>query len=232
MKHGTQWIYTKKRKRISKVMIEAKVGQRVRPIPKPQYFTEGGAGSQRSDAPGGPWRSMDAGLHEAILDAAFEGSSIQRMMREGPAEENSTVLQMQAVALLQDESDSLHWADTQIILPRLDVEGQCKVTWMVRLGEPRRHEAKVVTFPTKMCVVAQEGHKLSCPLGGGRGHQKGPLPHQLGKGEINRPMFKNVLTRGWFPMLTPSTGAIIIEIVDLWMAMVLHDIPSLKRWDK
>jgi hypothetical protein len=33
-------------------------------------------------------------------------------------------------------------------------------------------------------------------------------------------------------MLTPSTGAIVIEIVDLWMAMVLHDIPLSKRWDK
>jgi hypothetical protein len=120
----------------SKVVVEAETGRRVRPVPKPQYFTKGGASSQRGDAPGGPWRSLDAGLHEAIPDAAFEGSSVQRMMREGPAEEDSTVLQMQAVALLQDESDSLHWADTQVILPRLDVEGWSRVTWTVRLSEP------------------------------------------------------------------------------------------------
>jgi hypothetical protein len=96
MKHGIQWIYTKNRKRTSKVVIEAEVGRRVQPIPKPQYFTEGGAGSQRGgsgDAPGGPWRSLDARLHEAIPDAAFEGSSVQRM-REGPAEEDSTVMQI------------------------------------------------------------------------------------------------------------------------------------------
>jgi hypothetical protein len=57
-------------------------------------------------------------------------------MREGPVEEDSTVLQMQAVALLQNESDSFHRADTQVILLRLDVEGRCKMTWTVRLSEP------------------------------------------------------------------------------------------------
>jgi hypothetical protein len=76
------------------------------------------------------------------------------------------------------------------------------VTWTVRLSEPRWHEAKVVTFPTKVSVVAQEGYKLSCPLGGGKAHKKGLLSHKLGKGEINRPMLENVkdlkrVTRRW-----------------------------------
>jgi len=63
---------------------------------------------------------------------------------------------MQAVALLQNESDSFHRADTQVVLPGFDVEGRRKMTWTVRLSEFGRDEAKVLAFPTKMCVVAQE----------------------------------------------------------------------------
>jgi hypothetical protein len=88
-------------------------------------------------------------------------------MRKGPLEEESTVLQMQTVALLQDESDTSHRADAQIVLPGLDVEGRCKTTWTVRLSEIGRDEAKVLTPPTKMCIDTQEGYKLRCPLGGG-----------------------------------------------------------------
>ena len=95
-----------------------------------------------------------------MLYAAFEGSSVQRMMGKRPAEEESTVLQTQAVALLQDEFYSLHRADAQVVLPRFDVEGRRKMTWTVSLGESGRDEAKVLAFPTKMCVVAQEGYKL------------------------------------------------------------------------
>jgi hypothetical protein len=115
-------------------VIEAEVGRSIRPIPKPQNVTKGDAGSQRGDTPGGPWRSLNAGLHEAIPNAAFEGSSVQRLMREGPTKNHSTVLQMQAVALLHNKSDNFHWADTQIILPRLDVEGRGKMTRAVRLA--------------------------------------------------------------------------------------------------
>jgi hypothetical protein len=98
-----------------------------------------------------------------------------------------------------------------------------------------------------MCVVAQEGYKYRCPLGGGKGHEERPLPHQLGKGKINRPLLENVkdlerIPRRW---VSPARGPLfehpphqsrdkgvvpnidaIMEMVDLWMAMVLHDIPT------
>ena len=77
------------------------------------------------------------------------------------------MLQTQAVTLLQDEIDSFHRADAQVVLPGLDVEGRHKMTWTVSLGESGRDEAKVLAFPTKMCVVAQEGYKFRCPLGRG-----------------------------------------------------------------
>jgi hypothetical protein len=69
---------------------------------------------------------------------------------ESPAEEDGTVLQTQAVTLLQDESYGLHRVDTQIVLPWLDVEGRGKMTWTVCLGELRWHKAKVLTFPPEM----------------------------------------------------------------------------------
>ena len=147
----------------SKVVVEPEVGRRIRPTTQTEDVTEGGAGSQRSgsgDAPGGSWSSLYAGLDEAVGDAATEGSCVQRLMRKRRREEESTVLQTQAVTLLQDEFDSLHRADAQVVLPRFDVEGRCKMTWTVSLGESGRDEAKVSAFPTKMCIVAQEGYKL------------------------------------------------------------------------
>ena len=88
-------------------------------------------------------------------------------MRKGPPEEESTELQTQPVALLQDESDTLHGADTQIVLPGLDAEGRCKTTWTVRLSEIGRDESKDPILPTNMCIDTQEGHKIRCPPGGG-----------------------------------------------------------------
>ena len=85
-------------------------------------------------------------------------------MRKGPLEKESTVLQTQTDALLQDESDALHRADAQIVLPGLDAEGRRKTTWTVRLREIGRDEAKVLTLPTKMCIDTQEGHKIRCPF--------------------------------------------------------------------
>ena len=40
---------------------------------------------------------------------------------------------------------------------------------------------------------------------------------------LNTPLIKHLMRRR-SPMLTPSTGAIDIEIVDPWVAMVLQDI--------
>ena len=114
------------------------------------------------------------------------------MLREGPAEEDSTVMQMQAVALLQDKSDSLHWADTQAALPRLDVEGRSKVTWTVRPSEPLRHDAKDVTFPTKCVSTHKRATSSTALLAVARAIRKAPFPHKLGKGEINGPMLENV----------------------------------------
>jgi hypothetical protein len=69
-----------------------------------QNFTQGGATGQGGDGPGRTWQSLDASLNKAIPDAAFEGSLVQWLVRESPTEEDSTVLQTQAVALLQNES--------------------------------------------------------------------------------------------------------------------------------
>jgi hypothetical protein len=114
------------------------------------------------------------------------------MLREGPAEEDSTVMQKQAVALLQDKSDSLHWADTQAALPSLDVEGRSKVTWTVRPSEPLSHEAKDDTFPTKCVSTHKRATSSTALLAVARAIRKAPFPHKLGKGEINGPMLENV----------------------------------------
>jgi hypothetical protein len=95
-----------------------------------------------------------------MSDATFEGSGVQRLVREGPTEEDSTVLKMQAVPFLQYESYGLHRADTEILLPWFDIERRGKMTWMVCLGEAGRDEANEVAFPPEMRVVTQEGHKL------------------------------------------------------------------------
>jgi hypothetical protein len=185
-------VEAEKGRRTSKDVVEAEKGRRDRPVSQPQYPTKGGAGSQRGDAPGGHWRSLDAGLHEAIPDAPYESSSILRMLREGPAEEDSTEMQMQAVALLQDKYDSLHWADTQAALPRHDVEGRSKVTWTVRPSAPLRHDAKDVTFPTKCVSTHKRATSSTALLAVARAIKKAPFLHIFGKGEINGSMLENV----------------------------------------
>ena len=47
----------------SKVVVEPEVGRRIRPTTQTEDVAEGGAGSQRNDAPGGSWRGLDSGLH-------------------------------------------------------------------------------------------------------------------------------------------------------------------------
>jgi hypothetical protein len=94
-------------------------------------------------------------------------TGVQRLVRESPAEEDGTVLQTQAVTFLQNDSYGLHRADAQIFLPWFNIEGRGKMTWTVCLGEARWDKTKIFTFPPEMSVVAQEGHKLRRPLGGG-----------------------------------------------------------------
>jgi hypothetical protein len=100
---------------------------------------------------------------------------------------------------------------TQVVLPGFDVEGRRKMTWTVHLSEFGRDEAKVLAFPTKVCVVAQEGYKLSCPLGSGKGQKKRPLPHQLGKGKIDRPLLENVKDLERIPgrWVSPAGGPLL-----------------------
>jgi hypothetical protein len=159
------------------------------------------------------------------------------------------MLKTQAVTLNYNESYGLHRADTHIVLPRLDVEGRGKMTWMVRLGKTQWNEAKKFAFPPEMGIVAQEGHKFRRPHGGGKGHQKCPLSHKAGKGEINRPVLKNrkdleripkrqVCPARWPLLKHPPHQSLdegVVSNVDavdrchrhgyggLWMAMVLHD---------
>ena len=62
----------------SKVVVEPEVGRRIRPTTKTEDVAEGGAGSQRGgsgDAPGGSWRSLDAGLYEATFNAATKAAA-------------------------------------------------------------------------------------------------------------------------------------------------------------
>jgi hypothetical protein len=104
-------------------VIKPEVSRGVRPIVKTQNFTQGGATGQSGDGPGRTWRGLDASLNKTIPEAAFEVSGVQWLVRKSPAEEDGTVLQTQAVTLLQDESYGLHREDTQIVLPWLDIEG-------------------------------------------------------------------------------------------------------------
>jgi hypothetical protein len=161
------------------------------------------------------------------------------------------MLKTQAVTLNHHESYGLHQADTHIVLPWLDVEGKGKMTWTVHLGKTRWNEAKKFAFPPEMGIVAQEGHKFGRPLGGNKGHQKCPLSHKAVKGEINRQVLKNrkdleripqhrvsparwpllkhpphqSLDEGVVSNVDAVDRAIVMEMVDLWMAMVLHDSP-------
>jgi hypothetical protein len=96
-----------KRERTSEGVIKPEVSQGVSPIAQTRNFPQGGAtgqGGGSGNGPGRTWHSLNASLNKAIPDAAFEGSSIQWLVREGPTEEDGTVLQTQAVALLHNES--------------------------------------------------------------------------------------------------------------------------------
>jgi hypothetical protein len=100
----------KEKQRTLEGVIKSEVSRGVRPIAKTQNFTQGGATGQSGgsgDGPGRTWRSLDASLNKTIPEAAFEGSGVQWLVRESPAEEDGTVLQTQAVTLLQDESYGL-----------------------------------------------------------------------------------------------------------------------------
>jgi hypothetical protein len=152
-----------KRECTSEGVIKPEVRRGVSPIARTQNFPQGGAtgqGGGSGDGPGRTWCSLDASLNKAILDAAFEGSGVQWLVREGPTEKDGTVLQTEAVALLHNESYGLHRADTQIFLPWFDVEGRGKMTWTVCLGEARWDEVKKFVFLPEMSVITQEGHKL------------------------------------------------------------------------
>jgi hypothetical protein len=231
----------------------AEKGRRVRPIPHTQHVAKGCTCSQSSgsgDTPGGTWSRVDACLPKAKCDATTDGSSVHGLMREGPTKEERTVLKIQKYALLHDETHSPHWAQTQVLFPRLDVEWGRKTARTVCLCESGRDEAKVLTFLPKMQVDAQEGLKLRRPLGGGERHEENPLWHQLERGSsaghswkmpktlrgshgagmnlreglsLNTPLIKRLMRRR-SPTLTPSTGATDIEIEDPWVAMVLQDI--------
>jgi hypothetical protein len=98
----------KQEQRTLEGLIKPEVSRGVRPIAKMKNFIQGGATGQSSDRPGRTWRSLDASLKKAIPDTAFEGSGVQRLVRESPAEEDGTVLQIQAVTFLQKESYGLH----------------------------------------------------------------------------------------------------------------------------
>ena len=198
----------------SKIVVEAEIGRRVRPISQTQHVAKGCARGQCSgsgDAPGGTWSCLDTCLPKAVGNATTKGSSVHGMMRKRPPEEERTVLKTQADALLQDETNSLDGTHTQVLFPRLDVEGRSKMTWTVRLRESGRDKSKVLTFLTKMCVVTQEGYKLRCPLGGGQRHEERPFPHQLRKGKLHRPPLENVkdlerVPRRW---VSPARGPLL-----------------------
>jgi hypothetical protein len=195
-------------------VIKTEVSRGVRPSAKTKNVTKGGATGQSGRSGDGPdrtWRRLDSSLDEAITEAAFKGSGVQRFVRECPAEEDGTVLQTQVVTFFQNESDGLHRADAQIFLPWFNVEGRGKMTWTVCLGEAGWNKTKVFTFPPQMIVFAQEGHKFRGPLGGGLGHQERPLSHKTGKGETNRPVLKNAQNFESIPQrwVSPARGPLI-----------------------
>jgi hypothetical protein len=100
---------------------------------------------------------------------------------------------------------------TQILLPRLDVEGGGKLTWTVRLGEAGGNKTKVLPLPPEVIVVAQEGHQLGSPLGGGESHQKSAFLYQTGKGRITRPVLKKAQNLGRVPQcwVSPVRGPLV-----------------------
>jgi hypothetical protein len=85
------------------------------------------------------------------------------------------------------------------------------VTWTVCLSETGGDKAKVFPLPPEVIVVAQEGHQLGWPLGGGKGHQKCAFPNEIGKGQINRPVLKNTQNLKRVPKLwlSPARGPLV-----------------------
>jgi hypothetical protein len=144
-------------------------------------------------------------------------------VRKSPAEKDGTVLKTQALPFQQNESYGLHRADTQILLPRLDVEGGGKMTWTVRLSEAGGNKTKVLALPPEVIVVAQEGHQLGRPLGGGKSHQKSAFPYQTGMEQINRPVLKNAqnlekVPRRWVsPAIGPLVKNVAHQSLDEWV---------------
>jgi hypothetical protein len=85
------------------------------------------------------------------------------------------------------------------------------MTWTVCLGEAGGNKTKVFPLPPEVIVVAQEGHKLRWPLGGGKGHQKSTFPDEIGKEKIYRPVLKNTQNFERVPQrwVSPARGPLI-----------------------
>jgi hypothetical protein len=132
-------------------------------------------------------------------------------MGESPAEKYGTVLETQTSPFQQNESYHLHWTNTQVLLPGFNVERRCKVTWTVCLSKAGGDKAKVFPFPPEVIVVAHEGHQLGSPLGGGKGHQKSTFLNEIGKGQFNRPVLKNIENLKRIPKLwlSPARGPFV-----------------------
>jgi hypothetical protein len=78
-----------------KGMIEAEVHGGVRPIAETKDIAERSATSQsggRGNGPGGTGCRLNTCLDKAKLDAAVEGSGVQRFVRKSPAEKDGTML--------------------------------------------------------------------------------------------------------------------------------------------
>ena len=122
----------------SKIVVVAEEGRRVRPIPHTQNISKGctsGESSGSGDAPGGTWGSVYACLRKAVGDATTDSRSVHRLMWKGPTEEERTVLKTQTLPLFHDETYSLHWTQTLVRSPRLDVERGRKAARTVCLGK-------------------------------------------------------------------------------------------------
>jgi hypothetical protein len=79
---------------------------------------------------------------------------------------------------------------------------------MARLGEAGGDKAPVYPLPPEVNAVAQEGRQLGRPLGGGKSHQKHPLPNKIVKGQINKPMLKKNIQQIPQIRLSPARGAV------------------------
>jgi hypothetical protein len=176
-------------------------------------------------------------------------------MRKGPQEKESAVLQTQTEALLQDESDALHRADTQTVLPGLDAEGRRKTTWTVRLEILEGMKRRILPSQLKCVSTHKRAIKSDALLAVARAIMNTPF-HKLGKGKLNRPLLENVkdlerthsagkarhegLSLNTPPHQSLDEGVVPNEDAinwrqwhgkgGIWKAMELHDIPTSKRW--